>query len=399
MSRKKGKMKARAEPKNKRSMISCIGLNDWDSILCSGYIPLSKNPEVMSCVNKIADLISSITIHLMENTDEGDVRLKDELARKVDIYPNDYMTRKTFISVIVRNLLLEGDGNSVVYPETKNGYLSNLIPMHPSSISFIPKGFGYEILINGKSYDPSDLIHIVVNPSGDYPWKGNGYRVSLNDLVKTLTQASATTRAFMASKWKPSVIVKVDGMTDEFSTSSGRRKLLQKYVESSEAGEPWLLPADGFDVEVVKPLSLTDIAINESITLNKRTVAAILDVPPFVLGIGEFKEAEWNNFINTRIRNICNAIEQELSKKLLISPTRYFRFNNRSLFAYDLEKLSRVGKDCYTCGIMTGNEVRDWINLSPKEGLDELIILENYIPQQMIGDQKKLIQTGGDGDE
>ena len=32
-----------------------------------------------------------------------------------------------------------------------------------------------------------------------------------------------------------------------------------------------------------------------------------------------------------------------------------------------------------------------------EEGLDELVILENYIPLGMIGDQKKLIQ-GGEGD-
>ena len=392
MGKKKEKRKVRAEPaKNGAYVCSLTGFED---LCCGEYTRLSDNPEIRAGVAKIADLISSMTIHLMSNTPNGDVRIRNELSKKLDITPNEYMTRKTFISAIVRTLLLEGDGNAFVLPQYKDGLLWNLIPMQPGAVSMIPDGFGYKVIVSGAELMPDELLHFVINPDPNYPWRGTGYRTTLKDVAGTLKQAAKTKKGFMESKWKPSMIVKVDGMVDEFSNADGRKKLLEEYILSAEAGQPWLIPADQFDVKEVRPLSLNDIAISDSVKMDKRTVAAILDVPPFVVGEGSFSEAEWNNFISTRIKPLCNAIEQELTKKLLISPDWYFRFNIRSLYAYDIEKLANVGANLYTRGIMTGNEVRDWTGQSPKDGLNELVILENYIPQGMIGDQKKL--TGGE---
>lgn len=393
----KKRKRARAEPKKRSSMFLC-SMDAYNVLCSSGYIRISDNPEILACVNKIADLVSNATIHLMENTENGDVRIKNGISRKIDISPNKYMTRKTFISALVRQLLLEGDGNAIVFPETKNGYLENLLLFPPNHCSLLPKGYGYEVLVDGKYYDPNDICHVLINPDPLYPWKGTGYRVALKDVSKTLKQASETKDGFMKSKWNPSIIVKVDGLTDEFSSKEGRKKLLEQYIETSEAGEPWMIPSEQFDIKEVRPLSLNDIALPDSVKLDKRTVAAILDVPPYLVGEGSFDENEWNNFINTRIRGICSAIEQAFTKCLLINPNWYFRFNPRSLYSYDIEKLSRVGDDNYTRGIMTGNEVRDWIGLSPRDGLDELVILENYIPVGMISEQKKLIQGGGNSE-
>lgn len=394
MSRRNKKKNIRPDPQKRSNYATVMPVN-WESILSSGYTPLSQNPEIISAVNKIANLIGSMTIHLMENSKNGDQRISNALSNLVDIHPNKYMTRMTWMSSIVRSLLLEGDGNCVLYPRTVSGLIEGIYPLNPGSVSFVPNGdFGYSILYNGKEYFPEDLIHIVINPDPNHPWKGVGYRKSLRSVAETLDQASATKKGFMESKWQPSLIVKVDGMVDEFSNSDGRQKLLDKYIKSNQTGEPWLIPADGFDVVTVKPLSLNDLAIKDSVEMDKKTVASILDVPAFVLGAGEFNKEEWNNWINTRIKGICECIQQALTRSLLIKPEWYFRFNYRSLYAYDIQTLSTVGCDLYTRGIVTGNEVRDSLGYSPMDGLDELIILENYIPQGMIGDQKKLEKGG-----
>lgn len=393
MAKNKGKKKARAEPNKKRSAAVGFLATDcgWETLCVQGYTSLAYNPEIITAVNRIATLISSMTIHLMANTDKGDVRIKNELSRKIDINPYRYGTRQTFVHTIVRNSLLDGDGNAVVLPVTNGGLLDDLIPIDPGRVSFMPEGYGYKVSIDGIPYHPDQVLHFIVNPDPKYPWKGQGFRVALRDVAANLKQAAATEKGFMESKWKPSIIVKVDGMIDEFSSPEGRKRLLENYINTDKAGEPWLIPADQFSVEQIKPLSLSDLAIADVVQLDKRTVAAILGVPPFVLGVGDFESAAWNNFISSTIMPIAKGIEQEMTKKLLLNPDWYFRFNTRSLYTYDITQLSQVATDLYVRGIMTGNEVRDWTGQSPKDGLDDLVILENYIPRGMIGEQSKLI--------
>lgn len=380
----------RADPK---SQTIFVNNDEWDDLTVRGYCSLDKNPEVMTAVDHIAQLISSMTIHLMENRDDGDVRIINELSRKIDIEPNQHSTRATFIYWIVKTMLLKG--NAVVMPITNRGYLDSLEVIPPNKLSFNPISQNdYEIFIDGVKFSPEELLHFTINPSLAYPWKGEGYQVILSNVVKSLTQADNTKNSFMASKWKPSLIVKVDALTEEFSSPEGREKLLESYMDTTTVGQPWMIPADQFDVKEVRPLTLADLAISETVELDKRTVAAIMGVPPFLLGVGEFKRDAWNNFVSTKIMYFATVIQQELTKKLLISPKMFFKFNSRSLYNYDLRELAQVADDQYVRGVMDGNEVRDWLGLPPREGLNELVILENYIPLNKIDQQSKL--NGGD---
>lgn len=381
-------------PFKKRNAQSLYVLQDADIGLPYGYTSLEKSPEVQQAVNSIAGLISSMTIYLMRNTKDGDVRERNELSKKVDVYPYKYMTRHNWMFYIVKNMLTKG--NQIVLPILKDGKIENLKPLRPGEISFIQSDDDYLVQWRGKTFEPNEILHFSVNPTANAPYKGAGLTVNLGEVIRSLAQAQQTKTAFMSSKWKPSLIVRVDGISEQFQSKEGRAKILTDFFETNEAGQPWIIPASQFEVSQIKPLSLNDLAINDGVTIDKRAVAAMIGVPAFILGVGDFKQDEYNNFIQTRIMQIAQVIQQELTAKLLYSPDRYFMFNYRSLYNYTLsEKVTMYSQMADRLAI-DRNEFRDAMGLEPREDMKELLGLENYIPAAMLGQQKKLKQEETD---
>jgi HK97 family phage portal protein len=300
---------------------------------------------------------------LMENSQDGDIRLKNELAKKVDVYPNNYMTRKNFIYKIVADMLTHG--NSVVYPNHEGALLENLTIWDINRINFYETEEAYSIQYKLQKFDPMELLHFVLIPDDILPFKGQGLIPIVKDTIANLVQANTTKTGFLQSKWRPSLIIKVESDAEGMQIQEERQKILNSYVGDTENGEPWIVPASEIDVKEIRPLSLQDLAIQESITLDKRAVASAFGIPSFMVGVGS-------------------------SKKLVYAPSWYFKFNFKSLMQYDLGELTTHVKEMVAGGMLNRNEGRNAFDYSPVEGLNEYVVLENYIPVAEVGNQKKL---------
>jgi len=365
-----------------------------DDICVPGYTRLSDNPEIRTACLRIAELIGSMTIYLMSNTDKGDKRIVNELSRMIDITPNRNMTRMQWMTAIVMALLLYGKGNSIVLPHTNGGILQSLEPIAADRVQLIPEGNSrrdYRVMIDGIKHDPEDLCHFVYNPDPAYPWKGQGVTVTLKGIADNLLQAQKTKNAFLRSEWRPPIIVKVSGLDADMASKEGREQLIDDFLSRRRASDPMLIPGEVFDVQQVRPLTLTDLAIKDTVEMDKRTVAAVIGVPAFLLGVGAFNREEWNNFVQTKIRAIALIIQQELTRALILSPSWYLQLNYWSLLDFDMKSMSDILLAGSDRGFVNGDEWRDRMHMPPA-GLTEYRVLENYIPSDKAGDQKKLVQ-------
>lgn len=380
------------------------GFNSW--IVSGGYTTLDKNADVQICVNKIANIISSMPIALMQNVENGDVQVKNGLSYVIDIAPNKVQTRKTFMQSLIKEAFLKGDGNAVVIPKftndniTKNYYLESLQLLDMDKVSFDTNEHTYQIKYGNVIYNPDEVLHFVFNPSRSSSFIGEGYAPIIKDVLTNIAQGNATKTHFFKQP-KPNLIIGLNSDAGELQDDEAIKTIRDSYTASMENAKPWLIPAEEISVHQVQPLSLKDLAINESLEVERKQIAAAFEIPSFIVGIGAYNKDEYNHFIQSTIRSIADVIQQEFTKKLLYSDKMYFKFKNRSLLQYDLSELATFANEGIKLGWLNRNESRNLFDYSPinKESMNEYSTLENYINIDDMSKQKKLVQPSDEGGE
>lgn len=379
---------------SQRSVMLC-SQDTWTVLCADGYKPLTECSEVKMCINAYARAVATMTIHLMQNVKNGDIRIRNGLSSKVDINPAPHMGRTNLMYMIVRTMMERG--NALVYPEYRGGYLEWLRPLKPSRAQIMDLEDDFRVQYNGRTMMPDELLNFVYNPDPERPWRGLGVTVDVGEMVKALRQAGSTRQSLLESP-APALIIKVADLAAEFQEKDGQEKLAAKYASSVRNGQPWFVPSEAMEVTSVKPMSIADLAIKDNLELDKRAVAAMLGIPAFMVGVGAYNDVEYKNFIAAKLPFVTEIIEQELNRGLLIADDLHFRLNKRSLMAYSIGDITSLGQAMVDRMAMRRNEWRDLMDLPPDDEMEELLALENYLPEDRLGDQKKLNPKGGKTD-
>ena len=394
-----------AETKKVNSMVGYFGVQDsgksykYQDLAKEGY---QKNAIVYRCVNEIAKGASAVPFHIKSGDDVLEQHpLIDLLDR-----PNPLQSNSEFFNSLFGYLLLSGNAY-VLKVGGLAGQPKELHLLRPDRIE-IKAGSGYmperyDYVINGKiltSYEVDqdtgmgDLKQIKLwNPLDDYhglsPLAAAAVEVDQHNLASkhNISLLSNGARPSGAIVFKPQDDA---GFTANLSDSQ-RQQLLtdlnQRFSGTSNAGRPMLLEGD-FDWKEMG-LSPKDMDFLNLKHMSSTDIALCFGVPSQLVGVPDAQtyanvaEARLALYEETIIPYL-RKIESDINEWLVP------QFNENIKFQYIVDEIPalserrrRIYENITTAvsqGIMTRNEAREMIGLSPVDGADELLVAANLFP-------------------
>ena len=371
----------------------------YQDLAKDGYM---KNAIVYRCVNEISNGASAVPFMIKR----GDEIVEEHPVIDLLKRPNPLQSNSEFFSSLFGFLLLSG--NSYILKLAANGGVpTELHLLRPDRITIkggknpIPEKYQY--MINGRieqEYEVdqengfSEVKHIKLwNPLDDFyglsPLSAGALEIDQHNMsakhnVNLLNNGARPSGAVV---FKP----KDDQGFAVNLTESQRQQLLtdlnQRFSGSQNAGRPMLLEGD-FDWKEMG-LSPKDMDFHNLKHMATTDIALCFGVPNQLVGVPDAQtyanvaEARLALYEETIIPYL-KKIESDINEWLMPS------YDEDLVFCYDIDKipaLSERRKKIYENvigavreGIMTRNEAREILGMSPRDGADDLYINASLFP-------------------
>jgi len=394
------------ELKQAGSMVGYFGINSgggkeykYEDLANEGY---KKNAIVYKCVNEIAKGAASVPFMLKA----GDNVIEEHPAIELLKRPNPIQSYNEFFNALFGYLLLSGN-NYMLKVGPERGAPSELHLLRPDRM--VIKGGGrpipdrYEYILNGRIQDTylvdqntgdSEIKHTKLwNPLDDFygcsPLSAAAVEVDQHNLSSkhNINLLNNGARPSGAVVFKP----KDDSGMQVNLSEAQRQQLLtdlnNRFSGTQNSGRPMLLEGD-FDWKEMG-LSPKDMDFLNLKHMSATDIAMCFGVPSQLVGVPDAQtyanvaEARLALYEETIIP-LLRLVQSDLNEWL------FPQYDERLEFEYDIDKIPALAErrrriyenisQAVQHGIITRNEAREQIGLSPIEGGDDIYISATLFP-------------------
>jgi len=288
---------------------------NYASFVKEGY---KKCGAVYACINKIAGAAASIKWKLYtDNTMQREI----ESHPLLDLWkhPNPRMGTAEMIEQLFG--FWHMDGNCYLWANRLNPKDPpvELWPLHPNMIKVVAGKLDVQGYVYGwgtpgvQSFEPEELMHLKFTSYDDKPHYGLS---PIEVAMRTVDQMNAGNDwnvALMQNDARPSGLFASKGYLTTEQRNQIKKELRSKYSGKANAGKPLVLEADmSYQNMAIPPKELDWLA---SRSFNWREIAAILDVPPILVGdqqgqtYANLKEAKQSLFTENVLPKLYRMVD------------------------------------------------------------------------------------------
>lgn len=343
---------------------------------------------VYRCVEVISDSIAQLPLEPYKTDSKGyKVKFTNHPSYHIlNCEPNKNMTKYTFMKVMVRSMLLQGNAYAYIERDDK-GNAKALYYLQPDMVTVkvptrIADDIKYSVVGFPKDLERDEVLHILNYTIDGY--EGISTLANARNTLMLASDAEANAEGFFKGGANVGGILKVNSpMTDEDKLS-----MKQSWNSSFNGinGNPNGVAVLDADV-TYQPVTVnpTDSQLLETRQFNVIDICRFFGVSPvkaFDLSKSSYNTIEQMQiaFLTDTLQPLLKKFEEEFNRKIFKPSERCkteIRFSTAPLLRADKQSLANYYNTLFQIGVITPNEIRKELDMQALDNGDNSFVQVN----------------------
>lgn len=383
---------------NIKNLFKKRGRQQWLAVRAAGGVtptlPMQLS-AVYACVEVLAKSLAMLPLEPYRRDECGhhSVAADHRLHPVLGLTPNPVMTRYTLVELLVRSMLLQGNGYAFIERDAQ---------LRPVALHYLPAG---DVTVNAGAYinEPptytvaglalpvpaEDMIHIV-NYSDDGVTGVSTLRHAIKS-TELASYAQGTALRFYESGGAVSGLLSTENPLTEKQQQEIREAWRAQYGNGNGSGIAVLTRGMKYQAISVPP---QDAQLLESRKYSTEEICRFFQVAPqkifdYTHSSYSTVEATESAFLNDTLLPLIVRFEQEMSRKLFtpaeLAAGYCVKFNTSGLMRADKAGQASYYSTMFNIGALSVNDIRRDIDLPHVEGGDRHFVQVNLMELQHAG--------------